>query len=264
MPRRTPRDARRRALGQNFLRDPAVIAEVLGTLHPPPRSLVVDLGAGSGALTAAAARAGHRVRAVELDAAWSDALRTQASAWGEVDVVRADMLTVELPSTPFFVVSSVPYAIGTRLVRRLLTDAHGLVRASLVLQREAAHRLAGRPRTGRFAATWAPWYDLQVECHVPARAFRPVPSVDSAVLTVAPRTRPLLSPAAFAAYARFLDRVFAGRGRTVRDRLGARGRAGLAQAGVPRDATPSAVPPEAYARLFTAWAPAPPTTVSRL
>jgi 16S rRNA A1518/A1519 N6-dimethyltransferase RsmA/KsgA/DIM1 with predicted DNA glycosylase/AP lyase activity len=48
---RTSRDARRRALGQNFLRNHAVVVEVLCAVHAPPGSLIVDLGAGDGALT---------------------------------------------------------------------------------------------------------------------------------------------------------------------------------------------------------------------
>jgi 23S rRNA (adenine-N6)-dimethyltransferase len=158
-----------------------------------------------------------------------------------------------MPGEPFYVISAVPYGIGTPLVRRLLTDAHGLIRASLVLQRETARRLAGRPRTGRFAATWAPWYRLEVGRRVPARAFRPVPRAESALLEVAPRAQPLLSPAASEPYVRFLDTVFAGRGRTIGERFGRRSRAPLATAGIPRDATPSAVAPEAYAALFTAF-----------
>lgn len=253
MSRRASRGALRRALGQNFLRDDAVVADVLAALHPPPGSLIVDLGAGDGAITAAAARAGHRVIAVELDSHWADTLRRHARGWGEVDVRHADALTVELPTEPFHIVSSAPYGIGTQLVRRVLTDAHGARSAALVLQRETAYRLSGRPRTGRFAATWAPWYTLEIGRHVPARAFRPVPSVESALLKIAPRARPLLSPAAFSEYTRVLDLVFAGRGRTIGARLGPGARSALAAAGIPRTATPSTVPPEDYAALFTAY-----------
>jgi 23S rRNA (adenine-N6)-dimethyltransferase len=229
------------------------VADVLCILRPPPRSLIVDLGAGDGALTAVAARAGHRVVAVELDPTWVDTLGRQARSWGDVEVVHGDALTVPMPGEPFHVMSAVPYGISTLLVRRLLTDAHGLIRASLVLQRETARRLAGQPRTGRFAATWAPWYRLEVGRRVPVRAFRPVPQAESALLAIAPRAHPLLSPAAFEPYVRFLDTVFAGRGRTIGERLGRRSRAPLATAGIPPDATPSAVAPEAYAALFTAF-----------
>ena len=132
-------------------------------------------------------------------------------------------------------------------MRRLLTDAHGLTRAVVVLQREAALRLAGG---GRFAASWAPWFELHAGGRVPARAFRPVPSVDSAILTIVPRPIPLLSPAAYPGYDRFLESVFTGHGNTLAQRLGVRPRE-LALLGLPRDATPGAIDPEIYARVFT-------------
>ena len=131
--------------------------------------------------------------AVELDPNWTQVLRTRAPSWGDVTVVAADALRVPFPAERFYVVSSAPYAIGTKLVRRVLTDAHGLVRAVFVLQREAALRLA---RDGRFAASWAPWFELRVHGRIPARAFRPVPSVESAILTVVPRPVPLLTQSA--------------------------------------------------------------------
>src|SRR5687768_17409613 len=104
MPRRTPRDARRRALGQNFLPDQSVVADVLGTLHPPPGALVVDLGAGAGALSAAAAAREARVIAVELDPAWTRLLRSRAPACGDVEVIAGDALRVPFPSERFYVV----------------------------------------------------------------------------------------------------------------------------------------------------------------
>ena len=165
---------------------------------------------------------------------------------GAVTVLAGDALRVPFPAERFSVVSSAPYAIGTELVRRLLTDAHGLTRAVVVLQRETALRLAGG---GRFAAAWAPWFELRVHGRIPARAFRPVPSVESAILTIVPRPVPLLSPAAYPGYDAFLRAAFAGRGNTLAHRLGVRP-AALDALGLPRDATPGVVPPEVYARVF--------------
>src|SRR4051812_47766710 len=105
MPRRTPRDERRRALGQNFLHDQNVVTDVIGTLHPPPGSLVVDLGAGSGALTSQLAKRKARVIAVELDPAWARVLCSRAPSWGDVTVVRGDVLRVPFPAERFYVVS---------------------------------------------------------------------------------------------------------------------------------------------------------------
>jgi 23S rRNA (adenine-N6)-dimethyltransferase len=246
MPRRTPRDARRRALGQNFLHDQSVVAEIIGTLHPPPGALVVDLGAGAGALTKAAAARKARVLAVELDPHYVHLLRSLAPGWGAVEVRAGDALRVPFPTERFYLVSNPPYGIGTRLVRRILSDAHGLVRGVVVLQRETALRLAGQ---GRFAAAWAPWFELSVQGRIAPRAFRPAPGVESALLTIVPRPVPLLSPAAFSGYDAFLSRVFSGRAPTLAQRLPAKA---LRAAGIPRGATPTSVAPEAYARLYNA------------
>jgi 23S rRNA (adenine-N6)-dimethyltransferase len=116
----------------------------------------------------------------------------------------------------------------------------------VVLQREAALRLAGG---GRFAASWAPWFELAVHRRIPARAFRPTPSVDGAILTIVPRPIPLLSPAAYPDYDAFLRAAFSGRGNTLARRLGVRP-AALDALGLPRDATPGSIPPESYARVF--------------
>ena len=251
---RTPRDERRRTLGQNFLVDDRAIARVVASLDLEPGSLVLDIGAGRGALTRAAARRGARVLAVEIDPAWVRALRRDAARWGDVRVVRGNALALRFPSEPFRVLASPPYRLTTRIVRRLLTEGHGLQEAAFVVQAEASRRLAGTPSTGRFAALWAPWYALEVGARVPRHCFRPVPKVDSAVLLIRPRTHPVLSPSAFGAYERFIGRVFEGRGRTVAERLGNREvrgvRAALRGLGFDPDVIPSRVPPLGYAEIF--------------
>jgi 23S rRNA (adenine-N6)-dimethyltransferase len=68
--RRSQRDRRRRTHGQNFLVDPGVVDRLIGRLDLRPDDLVVDIGAGSGALTIPLAQAGARVLAIERDGAW--------------------------------------------------------------------------------------------------------------------------------------------------------------------------------------------------
>ncbi len=252
---RTARDERRRTLGQNFLVDDRAIARVVASLDLEPGSLVLDIGAGRGALTRAAAQRGARVLAVEIDPAWARALRREAARWGDVRVVRRDALVLRFPNEPFRVLASPPYGISTKIVRRLLVEGHGMQEAVLVLQVEAARRLAGDPATSRFAALWAPWYSLEVGARVGRHSFRPVPAVDSAVLRITPRAQPGLSPSAFVQYESFVARVFTGRGATVAERLGLGKRAGAVRAALRRlgldpRATPSGVPAPSYAELF--------------
>jgi 23S rRNA (adenine-N6)-dimethyltransferase len=253
--RRTPRDARRRALAQNFLVDDDAIGAVLGAVAlDRERDVVVDLGAGRGALTARLADRAAWVVAVERDPDWARQLR--ARAWPNVDVVEGDALAVALPPPPFKVVASVPFNVGTALVRRLLADGHGMAEAALVLQLEAARRLS---QGGRFAATWAPWFDLRVVARLPAHAFRPVPRVDAGVLRVRARRPALLSPAAYPAHAALVDAIFAAPGSTLGVRLGRvvgprHAARLLACAGVATAARVREVSPEAWAALTRAAA----------
>lgn len=100
--------------------------------------LVVDLGAGTGALTAALVRAGARVIAVELHPRRAAGLeRRFASA--EVTVVRADLLRTELPHEPYRVVANPPWDLADWVADRLRRSPN-LVRADLVLPRWMVER----------------------------------------------------------------------------------------------------------------------------
>lgn len=204
--RRTPRDERRRRLGQNFLR-PDAADLLVGEADVRAAELVVEPGAGAGALTMAMARRGADVVAVELDAHWSEQLAQRASGLsvGRVRVVRGDFLTVRLPSRPYRVLGCPPFAQTTALLRHLLDDpSPHLHRVDLVIQWEVACRRASSPPTTLLSTRWAPWWDFRLGPRVPAAQFRPVPRADAGLLTVMRRDPPLLPAAMARPYAAFV------------------------------------------------------------
>ncbi|WP_329003301.1 methyltransferase domain-containing protein [Kribbella sp. NBC_00709] len=149
-----------------------------------PGELVLDVGAGLGALTAPLVRAGARVIAVELHPGRADRLR-QRFADAPVTVVRADAGDLRLPSRPFRVVSSPPYNVSTVLLKRLLAPGSRLVSADLVLQRQVANRWVRGEAPG--ANRWFRYYDPSIGLRLPRKAFTPPPHVDSAVLLLRKR-----------------------------------------------------------------------------
>ncbi|WP_130384536.1 rRNA adenine N-6-methyltransferase family protein [Kribbella sp. VKM Ac-2569] len=149
-----------------------------------PGELVLDVGAGLGALTAPLVRAGARVVAVELHPGRADRLRRRF-ADAPVTVVRADAGDLRLPSRPFRVVSSPPYNISTLLLKRLLSPGSRLVSADLVLQRQLANRWVRGDAPG--ANRWFRHYDPSLGLRLPRKAFTPPPHVDSAVLVLRKR-----------------------------------------------------------------------------
>lgn len=208
--RRTPRDTRRRSLGQNFLVDRSEVSRIIQAVEVEPDQLIVEVGAGTGALTLPLARAGARVLAIEPDPAWARRLRDnviRSGAFDQVEIVRADFRSMPLPAESYRVVSNPPFALTTALFARLLDDpAQGPWRADLLVQSEVARKRATSPPTSLRSAAWAPWWTFQLGPRVPRTAFRPIPKVNAALLIVrrrdpavfpewlAPRLRELLRP----------------------------------------------------------------------
>jgi 23S rRNA (adenine-N6)-dimethyltransferase len=149
-----------------------------------PGDLVVDVGAGTGALTAPLVAAGARVVAVELHPRRVALLRERFAS-DDVTVVRADAADLRLPRRPFRVVANPPFGVTSRLVRRLLASGSRLVRADLVLQEAPARRWASGRAPG--AGRWARDYELSLGVRIPRRAFTPRPAVDCTTLIVTRR-----------------------------------------------------------------------------
>lgn len=139
-----------------------------------PGELVVDVGAGYGAVTAALVAAGARVIAVELHPGRADRLRVRF-ADNDVTVVGVDVADFRWPHRPFRVVASPPYGHSAELLRALLAPGSRLVAADLVLQRVVVRRYVERG-TRR--------WDVRQGRSLPRRAFRPPPRVDSCVLVI--------------------------------------------------------------------------------
>jgi 23S rRNA (adenine-N6)-dimethyltransferase len=171
-----------------------------------PGDLVLDLGAGTGRLTAELARAARRVVAVEVDPRLAERLRGR---WPNVEVVEADAREVELPSEPFRVVANLPFH-GTNEILRHLLDNPGvpLVRADVVVQwGVAVKRGLPWPSTVN-GVVWSAWHTARVERRLPRRAFEPPPSVDAGLLVFERRPQPLVPEELAGDYRRFVARGF--------------------------------------------------------
>ena len=196
--RRTERDERRRTFGQNVLADPAIIERLVAASGVGPGDLVVDIGAGTGALTRPLLASGAEVWAIEPDPVWGPRLGATLRGEGFGDRLRLLTMRVEdvrLPRAPYRVVANIPFGATTAILTKLLDDpTRGPDRADLVVQHEVARRHSATPPDALRTAAWSPWWEFHLGPTIPSAAFRPRPSVDAAVLTIVRRDPPLLPP----------------------------------------------------------------------
>jgi 23S rRNA (adenine-N6)-dimethyltransferase len=154
-----------------------------------PGDLVVDVGAGSGMLTAPLLAAGARVIAVEPDRTLGSRLR-RACPDAEIVVCNADAF--RWPDEPFKVVANLPFAHAAEICRTLFDPQLRLVTADLIVEWDfAAKRARLWPSTAQ-TVVWNAWFELSVVRRLPPSAFAPPPSVAAGVLRARRRREPLV------------------------------------------------------------------------
>ncbi|GAA3006256.1 hypothetical protein GCM10017559_30130 [Streptosporangium longisporum] len=152
--------------------------------------LLLEPGAGRGALTFALADTCARVVAYEIDPAHADRLAARARGHDRIEVVRADFLTARAPREPFAVAGNIPYSITSAIVGWCLR-APALTSATLLTQREYARKRSGDfGRWSRLTVLTWPDHSWELAGRVGRASFRPVPAVDSAILRITARPVP--------------------------------------------------------------------------
>jgi 16S rRNA (adenine1518-N6/adenine1519-N6)-dimethyltransferase len=216
------------SLGQRFLVDRGVLSAIVDAAELSPDDDVLEVGPGPGVLTAALAARVRSVTAVEVDPRMVSLLKETLADRKNVQVVQADALKVDLlgiASWPITrIVANLPYQITTPLLERFLADERRPPLVVVLVQSEVARRMAATPKDARergflsvFTQSFA---EPRVVRRVPARAFRPAPRVDSALVALRTRPRPAFAPFAEGPFLRLVSDAFRHRRKQLRSALG--------------------------------------------
>lgn len=183
-------------LGQNFLVDESVVAEIVRAAQLQAGDRVLEIGPGIGTLTQALAETGADVVAVELDKKLPEILAKTLAPYENVRIVQGDILKVDIESLvqgPFKVVANLPYYITTPILMTLLERRLPATKLVTMVQREVAERMTATPGGKSYGAlsVAVQYYTRpRVVTPVPARSFIPAPEVESTVVCCDVREQP--------------------------------------------------------------------------
>lgn len=226
-----------------------------------PADHLLEIGAGTGALTDRLLDVAEHVTAVERDRRLVEFLQEEfadAITGGDLTIISGDALETSLPEFDACV-SNLPYGISSEILFRLLPESKPLV---LTVQREFAQRMVAAPDTdeyGRLSVSTNHYADAEIVETIPPEAFDPQPQVTSAVVRTIPRTPSYeIDDPDF--FLRFVKAVFTQRRKTLRNAI--RNTAHISGLDDPESVVaavddsllrqrPGKLPPETFAELAT-------------
>jgi 16S rRNA (adenine1518-N6/adenine1519-N6)-dimethyltransferase len=194
----------KKQLGQHFLENPAVAEMIADRCRVMPEDVVLEIGAGLGALTIPAARIAKKVYAVEKDRQIISLLKAELITNNLLNVViiENDILRVsiekiaEKANRKILVLGNLPYNISSQVLIKLIKARNAVSRAILMFQKELAQRITAQPgckEYGRLTVMLNYCAEIKKVADVKASQFFPRPKVDSEVLEITFKDRPKYS-----------------------------------------------------------------------
>jgi 16S rRNA (adenine1518-N6/adenine1519-N6)-dimethyltransferase len=209
----TRRPQHKPKLGQHFLASDSFALQIVDALGDTSQTTVLEIGPGRGVLTSLLAKRARRLIAVELDRVLAAQLRLRFGMFPNVEVIEADILSVDFDSLfgpkpglrrpgiefrpePAKVIGNLPYYITSDILLRLFDYSKYFETIVILVQREVADRIAAEPGSrdyGLLSATAQLYARVEKLFTLPPTAFDPPPKVHSTALrlTIAPRQKEL-------------------------------------------------------------------------
>jgi len=230
-----------KALGQNFLTDPAVIERIADASNAGPNDLVIEIGPGFGVLTRPLAERAGGVAAIEIDKKLIPILEKELSDLDNICIINEDVLKVnfgnlltDLSRLPngserekVRIVGNLPYYITTPILLGLLEQKVPAESITVMVQKEVAERIVSLPGSkdyGVLSVSLQYYCDCEFVLDVPRESFMPAPNVDSAVVNLTLR-KEKVKVESEAAFFEIVKKSFSQRRKTLCNSLtGHRGR----------------------------------------
>ena len=180
--------------GQNFLKNPKTVRKLVNTAGYSKKDHVFEIGPGDGAITRELAQVAGQVTALEIDRKLIGNLSQSLSKFENVSIIEGDFLRSNMPSGITSVFANIPFNQTAPIMQKLLWNADCPDDVYFIMQKEAVDKFVGRPASTESSIHFQPWFNFKNVAHINKFEFRPVPSVDAALIHMQKRKKSLLDP----------------------------------------------------------------------
>jgi len=222
----------KKQLGQNFLSDPSTAEMIVRRGNFDARDVILEIGAGLGALTVPAARAVRTVYAVETDRRLIGLLKTELRLQhlSNVTVLQENILKLDMAPIAdreqrrLQVLGNLPYNISSQILVWLINARKHVDRSVLMFQSELARRIGAAPGGkdyGRISVMIQYCADVKTIAGVQSPLFFPRPQVDSEILEFRFHPKPRTAASDETFFFRLVKAAFSKRRKTLKNALAA-------------------------------------------
>jgi 16S rRNA (adenine1518-N6/adenine1519-N6)-dimethyltransferase len=222
----------KKSLGQNFLIDTNILHRIVDFAQlDEEKSGAIEIGPGIGALTEQLAKRSKQVVAFEIDQRLLPILQDTLSPYEHVKIIHQDVLKANISEVieqefkeieDLMVVANLPYYVTTPIIMKILEEQLPIRGIVCMLQKEVADRISAKPSTkeyGSLSIAIQYYTEAETVMIVPKTVFIPQPNVDSAVIRLTKREKPLVDVKDEAFFFTITRASFAQRRKTIQNNL---------------------------------------------
>ena len=214
-------------LGQNFLINESIIYDIVKKANVTKEDVVIEIGPGLGSLTKELINNAKKVIAIELDPNMIDILKSRFGIFDNFEVIYGDVLKIDLEELikgydSVKVVANLPYYITTPIIMKLLEDKLKIKSITVMVQKEVGERICATHKDKEYGAITVSvqyYSEPQIIIDVPKENFLPAPEVDSCVIRLDMREKPLVSLKDEKLFFRLVKGAFTQRRKTINNSL---------------------------------------------
>lgn len=184
----------KKSLGQNWLLDQEVIEKLISAAEIGTKDIVLEIGAGTGAVTQKLAARAKHVIAVEFDRDLIPPLTENLAPFKNVTILNANILDLPLNELSVAscqlsvnkIVGAIPYQITSPLFHKIFFEQPPAKKMAFIIQKEVAKKITAQPPDGNYWSNFIQNYaEVKMGPTISPKAFFPPPSVDSAIISFA-------------------------------------------------------------------------------